>query len=86
MGRKNRQKENWVTKGKTRSIGSQDNGHDQSKTGANGAIHATFVKPMSHTPQTQAASGCDSVFSGASDNLPDRNKIVLHVQVSVRRL
>jgi hypothetical protein len=34
---------------------------------------------MSQTPQTQAESGCTSAFSDASDNLPDRSKIALHV-------
>jgi len=44
-------------------------------------IHATFVKPMSQNPHTQAASGRTNLFSDASDNLPDRSKILLHVEV-----
>jgi hypothetical protein len=47
-------------------------------------LRATFVKPLTQTPQTQAASGCTTVFIDGNDNLPDRSKILLHVQVSMR--
>ena len=41
------------------------------------SVHTTFIKPMLQTLQTRVESGCTSVFSVASANLPDGSEIVL---------
>jgi len=42
-------------------------------------VHTTFITPMLQTLQNQVQSGYSSVFSVASDNLPDGSEIVLRV-------
>lgn len=79
MGRKKRQQEKWVTEdpvGRRLQLSRRTMVTISQKLERMEQIHTSFVK-------TQAASGCTSVFSDASGNLPDRSKVVLHVQVSM---